>query len=113
MEYIEEAIIATDLAMFFENVSKVQQLLESNSFNWNNKEHRWRIRSLMMTACDICAASKDWDTQLESVDKVYMEFYAQVKYIMYIVKLLCNLFHTYYHTRDKETIYESMNFKGD
>ncbi|KAK7066509.1 hypothetical protein SK128_016611, partial [Halocaridina rubra] len=37
---IKHCILATDLAMFFPNKAKVNQLLEEKTFDWDNTEHR-------------------------------------------------------------------------
>ena len=38
--------------------------------------------SISMTACDLCASSKPWHVQLETVKVIFEEFYAQVKYCL-------------------------------
>ena len=40
LELIQEAILATDLALFFGNKAKLEEIIASNSFNWENEEHR-------------------------------------------------------------------------
>ena len=41
LEIIQEAILATDLVLFFGNNAKMVKILEANAFNWSNPEHRF------------------------------------------------------------------------
>ena len=40
LELIQEAILATDLALFFGNKAKLDKTIDNNTFSWNNPEHR-------------------------------------------------------------------------
>ncbi|XP_076053728.1 putative 3',5'-cyclic phosphodiesterase pde-5 isoform X1 [Oratosquilla oratoria] len=74
---IKHCILATDLALFFPNKSKLAQLLAENKFDWSNIEHRLLIEAIAMTACDLCASAKPWDVQVETVKVIFEEFYEQ------------------------------------
>jgi len=39
LDQIRHCILATDLALFFENRPKLEHIVDSNEFDWNNKEH--------------------------------------------------------------------------
>ncbi|CAG0883666.1 unnamed protein product [Cyprideis torosa] len=74
---IEEAILATDLANFFKNKGKFAELVESEKFNWADPEHRFLLRAMTMTACDIGAITKPWSTQKRVAELVAGEFFEQ------------------------------------
>ena len=40
MNYIHDAIIATDLALYFGNRSALQKLVDNEEFDWNVPRHR-------------------------------------------------------------------------
>ena len=37
---MKECILATDLALFFGNKSKLKDLVDNGEFSWDNQEHR-------------------------------------------------------------------------
>jgi cAMP and cAMP-inhibited cGMP 3',5'-cyclic phosphodiesterase 10 len=39
LDEIRHCILATDLALFFDNRPKFQRIVDQNEFDWNNKEH--------------------------------------------------------------------------
>lgn len=75
--YMKECILATDLALFFGNKSKLKDLVDKGEFSWENQEHRKLLRAICMTACDLSACTKPWEIQLEIVKVIYQEFYAE------------------------------------
>lgn len=75
--YMKECILATDLALFFGNKSKLKELVEKGQFTWDNQDHRKLLRAICMTACDLSACTKPWEIQLEIVRVIYQEFYAE------------------------------------
>lgn len=38
--YMKECILATDLALFFGNKSKLKELMDKDQFSWDNQDHR-------------------------------------------------------------------------
>ena len=40
---IRHAILATDLALFFGNKDRLKKIVETDSFDWNNYDHRYRM----------------------------------------------------------------------
>ncbi|XP_031568532.1 probable 3',5'-cyclic phosphodiesterase pde-5 isoform X2 [Actinia tenebrosa] len=77
LEGLQEAILATDLALFFGTRSDLEKIHQDNSFDWENEEHRSLIRRLIMTACDLCTSAKPWHVQKTAVKLVFEEFYTQ------------------------------------
>ncbi|KAK7873303.1 hypothetical protein R5R35_011363 [Gryllus longicercus] len=74
---MKHCILATDLAVFFPNRAKVNQLLADNSFNWNSSSHRLLLQAITMTASDLSASAKPWELQVETVKVIFEEFYEQ------------------------------------
>ncbi|UYV79496.1 hypothetical protein LAZ67_17002900, partial [Cordylochernes scorpioides] len=74
---IKRCILATDLANFFPARTKLTELLDTGRLDWTDHEQRLSIESLSMTACDLCASTKPWSYQQETVKIIFEEFYAQ------------------------------------
>ncbi|KAL7631814.1 UNVERIFIED_CONTAM: hypothetical protein RMT77_017877 [Armadillidium vulgare] len=74
---IKHCILATDLAVFFPNKSKLTTLVEDGTFSWEDQEHRLMLEAVTMTASDLCASAKPWDIQAETVKVIFEEFYDQ------------------------------------
>ncbi|XP_046544884.1 probable 3',5'-cyclic phosphodiesterase pde-5 [Haliotis rubra] len=74
---IRHCILATDLALFFGNRAKLKDIVERKDFSWEIQEHRRVLRDIAMTSCDLCAMTKPWEVQAETVKVIYEEFYAQ------------------------------------
>ncbi|XP_046901233.1 cGMP-specific 3',5'-cyclic phosphodiesterase [Hypomesus transpacificus] len=74
---IEEAILATDLAVFVERRAEFFALSRTGGVCWENEKHRDLLRSMLMTASDICAIAKPWPVQRKIADLVAKEFFAQ------------------------------------
>jgi len=39
LDEIRHCILATDLALFFENRPKLEAIVKNSAYDWNNKEH--------------------------------------------------------------------------
>ncbi|XP_072170370.1 probable 3',5'-cyclic phosphodiesterase pde-5 [Diadema setosum] len=74
---IRNAILATDLALFFPNKAKLKKIVEEKKFSWDNPDHRQCVKSLSMTACDLAANTKPWHIQQQTVKVIFDEFYQQ------------------------------------
>ncbi|XP_067679521.1 probable 3',5'-cyclic phosphodiesterase pde-5 isoform X2 [Haliotis asinina] len=74
---IRHCILATDLALFFGNRAKLKDIVERKDFSWDIQEHRHMLMTVSMTACDLCAMYKPWDTQLNLVYVIMEEFWQQ------------------------------------
>ncbi|GAB1609237.1 probable 3',5'-cyclic phosphodiesterase pde-5 isoform X2 [Argonauta hians] len=77
LKTMKECILATDLALFFGNRDKLRKIVDDSAFVWEDEEHRKLLRSITMTGADLCASTKPWDIQRETVKVVFEEFYAQ------------------------------------
>ena len=77
---LEEAILATDLAKYFQKRDRFFDLINTGQLDWkNNEEHRSLLRCMLMTACDVAAITKPWPIQKVVADLVMSEFYQQGK----------------------------------
>ena len=74
---VEEAILATDLAIYFKNREETFSLITNNSLSWSNQDHKKLIRGLLMTACDLGAITKPWEIQQKIATLVSDEFFYQ------------------------------------
>ena len=63
IKILENAILATDLALYFKFRGQFMQLVNENKADWNREYHRDLLRSMMMTACDVAAIAKPWPQQ--------------------------------------------------
>ncbi|XP_042289659.1 cAMP and cAMP-inhibited cGMP 3',5'-cyclic phosphodiesterase 10A isoform X1 [Thunnus albacares] len=77
LEIIRKAIIATDLALYFNNHQQLTELLTSGGLDLNNHSHRDRVIGLMMTACDLCSVTKQWHITRLTANDIYAEFWAE------------------------------------
>ncbi|CAF3318661.1 unnamed protein product [Rotaria socialis] len=77
LDEIRHCILATDLALFFENRPKLERIVDNNAFDWNNKEHFRRLQSLSMTSADLCAMYKPWLIQQNIVSIIMDEFWEE------------------------------------
>ncbi|CAF0810993.1 unnamed protein product [Rotaria sordida] len=77
LDEIRHCILATDLALFFENRPKLERIVDNNEFDWNNKEHFRRLQSLSMTSADLCAMYKPWHIQQNIVSVIMDEFWEE------------------------------------
>ncbi|ODM93561.1 putative 3',5'-cyclic phosphodiesterase pde-5 [Orchesella cincta] len=74
---IKHCILATDLALFFPNKARLQDIMDREAFSWGLPDHRLLIEAIAMTSADLCASSKPWDAQRETVKVIFEEFYEQ------------------------------------
>lgn len=77
LSLIKHCILATDLAVFFPNKSKLGTLIEEEKFSWSVIEHRMLIQAIAMTASDLSASAKPWEIQKKTVRVIFEEFYQQ------------------------------------
>ncbi|CAG9540732.1 unnamed protein product, partial [Cercopithifilaria johnstoni] len=74
---IKHCILSTDLASFANNRAAVEAILSDGTFSWDNEDHRFLMKSILMTGCDLIAASKPWPVHTETVKIIFEEFYEQ------------------------------------
>uniref|UniRef100_A0A8C1XP07 Phosphodiesterase n=1 Tax=Cyprinus carpio TaxID=7962 RepID=A0A8C1XP07_CYPCA len=77
VQMIEKNILATDLAIYIEKRTNFFKLAQSNNCLWTEEGHRELLRSMLMTASDICAITKPWPVQKRIAELVATEFFAQ------------------------------------
>uniref|UniRef100_A0A8C2XCN2 Phosphodiesterase n=1 Tax=Cyclopterus lumpus TaxID=8103 RepID=A0A8C2XCN2_CYCLU len=77
LEIIRKAIIATDLALYFNNHQQLSELLTSSVLDLSNHSHRDRVIGLMMTACDLCSVTKQWQNTRITANDIYAEFWSE------------------------------------
>ncbi|XP_017541077.1 cGMP-specific 3',5'-cyclic phosphodiesterase isoform X2 [Pygocentrus nattereri] len=74
---IEKNILATDLTVHTQRRSEFFDLVDDKTLRWEHEEHRDLLRSVLMTACDVCAITKPWKEQKRIARLVAEEFFAQ------------------------------------
>uniref|UniRef100_A0A5S6PHW1 Phosphodiesterase n=1 Tax=Brugia malayi TaxID=6279 RepID=A0A5S6PHW1_BRUMA len=74
---IKHCILATDLEVFISNKREMEAILADGNFNWDNADHRFLMKTILMTGCDVIAASKPWPIHTEAVKTIFEEFYEQ------------------------------------
>lgn len=74
---VRQCILATDLALFFGNRARLQEVSDKKEFSWDNYEHRHVLMAISMTACDLCSMYKPWNIQLQVVNVIMEEFWLQ------------------------------------
>ena len=65
MVVIEHAILATDLAVHFSHLSRLNKLASGGAefLDWGNQENINIVTAALMTAADLGAMTKPWDYQ--------------------------------------------------
>lgn len=74
---LEDAIVATDLAVYFRRRTETFALLHSGTVEWHSDHDRSLVRGLLMTACDLGAITKPWPIQRRVAHLVADEFFYQ------------------------------------
>ncbi|XP_071954922.1 cAMP and cAMP-inhibited cGMP 3',5'-cyclic phosphodiesterase 10A-like [Antedon mediterranea] len=75
--HIRHNILATDLAIHFDNQKELAKICLTDNLCISNPKHRANLHSLLMTASDLSLSAKYWPVQRETVDFIYEEFYQQ------------------------------------
>ncbi|CAM1317755.1 Uncharacterised protein g6831 [Pycnogonum litorale] len=77
VKHIENAILSTDLALYFEKKGRFIEMIEAGQTDFNAEEDKDLLRAMMMTACDVSAITKPWEIQKEVAILVSNEFFEQ------------------------------------
>ncbi|XP_014216594.1 cGMP-specific 3',5'-cyclic phosphodiesterase isoform X2 [Copidosoma floridanum] len=77
MRVVENAILSTDLAVYFKKRNRFMELIEEGEFDWQSEEKKELLCGIMMTACDVSAISKPWEIQHRVAKLVADEFFDQ------------------------------------
>ncbi|KAJ9591947.1 hypothetical protein L9F63_001549, partial [Diploptera punctata] len=74
---IHDAILATDLALYFRCRTRILGILSDKEFDWTSGAHRILLKSIMMTTCDLSGQCKPFNVTIRITQNVYTEFYQQ------------------------------------
>ncbi|XP_023290420.1 dual 3',5'-cyclic-AMP and -GMP phosphodiesterase 11 isoform X2 [Orussus abietinus] len=77
VKVLEEAILSTDLAVYFRKRGAFLSLARSKTYNWAYSDHRELLRGMLMTVCDLAAITKPWDVEKRVAELVSSEFFEQ------------------------------------
>jgi hypothetical protein len=77
LEYMEEAILDTDLGLFFQKKDKAKELANSGGFDSSNAEHRSLLKVIIMPCSDLSAMTKAFKDTRHTANNVYHEFFLQ------------------------------------
>ncbi|KAK6491195.1 dual 3',5'-cyclic-AMP and -GMP phosphodiesterase 11A [Huso huso] len=77
MQLLKQAILSTDLTLYFQQRTTFFAAVEAGEYGWNNEEHREVLRSMLMTACDLGAVTRPWEISKQVAELVTSEFFEQ------------------------------------
>uniref|UniRef100_A0A8C0GHU5 Phosphodiesterase n=1 Tax=Chelonoidis abingdonii TaxID=106734 RepID=A0A8C0GHU5_CHEAB len=77
LKMIKQAILATDLALYFKRRGEFFELLRKKQFNWEDPLQKELFLAMLMTACDLSAITKPWPIQQRIAELVATEFFDQ------------------------------------
>ncbi|KAK2903309.1 hypothetical protein Q8A67_008022 [Cirrhinus molitorella] len=77
MQLLKQAILSTDLTLYFKRRTNFFECVLSGQFSWSNEEHRDMFRSMLMTACDLGAVTRPWEISKQVAELVTSEFFEQ------------------------------------
>ncbi|XP_077175732.1 dual 3',5'-cyclic-AMP and -GMP phosphodiesterase 11A isoform X2 [Paroedura picta] len=77
MQLLKKSILATDLTLYFEKRTEFFELVSKGDYNWSVHGQREIFRSMLMTACDLGAATKPWEISRQVAELVTSEFFEQ------------------------------------
>ncbi|CAG0894619.1 unnamed protein product [Cyprideis torosa] len=74
---VENAILSTDLALYFSKKDQFLELVEKGEWDWQEPSKKELLCGMLMTACDVSAVSKPWQIQTKTAQMVADEFFDQ------------------------------------
>ncbi|XP_066599827.1 dual 3',5'-cyclic-AMP and -GMP phosphodiesterase 11 [Prorops nasuta] len=77
VKVLEDAILSTDLAVYFRKRGAFLQLACGGTYNWAYSDHRELLRGMLMTVCDLAAITKPWEIEKRVAELVSSEFFEQ------------------------------------
>ncbi|XP_070499705.1 dual 3',5'-cyclic-AMP and -GMP phosphodiesterase 11-like isoform X3 [Chironomus tepperi] len=79
IKVLEDAILSTDLAVYFRKRGPFLNTVKSNPpiETFSNEENRSLLRAMSMTVCDLSAITKPWEIEKRVADLVSSEFFEQ------------------------------------
>ncbi|XP_075230732.1 dual 3',5'-cyclic-AMP and -GMP phosphodiesterase 11-like isoform X2 [Lycorma delicatula] len=77
IKVLEDAILSTDLAVYFTKRGAFLSLVRASAYNWRHEDHRELLRGMTMTVCDLAAITKPWNVEKRVAELVSSEFFEQ------------------------------------
>ncbi|KAJ8415899.1 hypothetical protein AAFF_G00404560 [Aldrovandia affinis] len=77
MQLLKQAILSTDLTLYFQRRTKFFECVLSGDFSWKDEENREILRSMLMTASDLGAVTRPWEISKQVAELVTSEFFEQ------------------------------------
>ncbi|XP_036668714.3 dual 3',5'-cyclic-AMP and -GMP phosphodiesterase 11 isoform X3 [Drosophila suzukii] len=74
---LEDAILSTDLAVYFKKRGPFLESVDQPVSHWVAEEPRALLRAMSMTVCDLSAITKPWEIEKRVADLVSSEFFEQ------------------------------------
>ncbi|XP_023164869.2 dual 3',5'-cyclic-AMP and -GMP phosphodiesterase 11 isoform X4 [Drosophila hydei] len=74
---LEDAILSTDLAVYFKKRGPFLESVQEPVSYWVAEEPRALLRAMSMTVCDLSAITKPWEIEKRVADLVSSEFFEQ------------------------------------
>ncbi|XP_034474934.1 dual 3',5'-cyclic-AMP and -GMP phosphodiesterase 11 isoform X2 [Drosophila innubila] len=74
---LEDAILSTDLAVYFKKRGPFLESVQEPLSYWVSEEPRALLRAMSMTVCDLSAITKPWEIEKRVADLVSSEFFEQ------------------------------------
>ncbi|XP_034100557.1 dual 3',5'-cyclic-AMP and -GMP phosphodiesterase 11 isoform X2 [Drosophila albomicans] len=74
---LEDAILSTDLAVYFKKRGPFLESVQEPLNYWATEEPRALLRAMSMTVCDLSAITKPWEIEKRVADLVSSEFFEQ------------------------------------
>ncbi|KAL7639239.1 UNVERIFIED_CONTAM: hypothetical protein RMT77_010773 [Armadillidium vulgare] len=77
MQVVENAILSTDMGLYFKKKNTFLELSDNGEFDWQSPDKKELLCGMMMTACDVSAIAKPWEVQHKIAKLVADEFFEQ------------------------------------
>ncbi|XP_048116944.1 dual 3',5'-cyclic-AMP and -GMP phosphodiesterase 11A [Alosa alosa] len=77
MQLLKQAILSTDLTLYFQRRTEFFESVLSGQFSLTNEDQREVLRSMLMTACDLGAVTRPWEISKQVAELVTSEFFEQ------------------------------------
>jgi len=77
MKVVEQAILSTDLASYFEKRERFVSTADDGEIDWQGEDKKKLLCGMLMTAADVSAIAKPWELQHETAKMVADEFFDQ------------------------------------
>ncbi|KAL7669696.1 hypothetical protein ACOME3_010342 [Neoechinorhynchus agilis] len=77
IDYMEDAILSTDLAVYFKRREIFRSYVADNAVDWEREGRKKVLRGMLMTACDLAAICRPWNIQEAVAHRVANEFFEQ------------------------------------